>query len=89
MLLVLLAAVAAFLVAPYIVEEECKGSRGTTSLGAHDCQLSRSEVGCVTGLEGLGSNNVTQRERTANNSSGKGTLGSTTDVGNSQLYPSC
>lgn len=89
MLFGLLAAVTALLVAPYIVEEKDQGSHGASGLGAHDCQLGRSKVGRITSLEGLGSNNVTQGERTANNGSGEGTLGSTTDVGNSPLYPSC
>lgn len=84
-----LAAVTASLIAPYIVQKEDKGSRGTSSLRAHDCQLGRSEIGRIASLEGLRSNNIAQRERAANNGGGEGTLGSTANVGDSPLYPFC
>lgn len=87
--LILFAAVATSLVAPNIVQEESKGSHGTPSLSAHDCQLGGSEVGRIAGLEGLGSNNVAQGERAAHNGSSKGALGGTADVGDSPLHPLC
>lgn len=86
---VVFAAVTTSLIAPYIVQEKDESSHGTSSLRAHDCQLGRSEIGRIASLEGLRSNNIAQRERAADNGGGKGTLGSTANVGNSPLYPFC
>lgn len=81
----LLGAVIASLVGPDVVEEQTKGRESTASLGAHNSQLGRAEVWRILGLEGLRSDDVSNREGARDNCGRKSTLGGTGTVGNSPL----
>jgi hypothetical protein len=54
-------------------------------LRSHDSELGGSIVGSIARLEGLGTDDVADGERTRDNSGSKGTLGGASTVGNSPL----
>jgi hypothetical protein len=73
------------LVLPDIVHEEHKGDKRAASLSAHDGKLGRAVLRRIACLECLRPNDVSNRERSGDDRSGKGTLGVARDVGCSPL----
>lgn len=68
-----------------VVDEEGDGHDSSTGLGGHDSDLGRAVVGSISGLEGLGPNDVTNGEGTSNERSGDCSLGVAGDVGHGPL----
>lgn len=84
-LLLILFELTTALVLPDVVHEEQDSGKGATSLGAHNGDLGGAVLGRVSGLEGLGTDDVTEGERSGDDGGGEGALGSSAKVGSSPL----
>jgi len=85
-LLVGLRGVATSLVLPDIVGEQGESGQHAARKSTHDGNLGRAVVGRIACLEGLGADDVADREGAADDGRGKGALGRSGDIGGNQLF---